>query len=89
MNFKTSYFLECSVDITIVERQVTKGLEFILSHLSKPYWPRNISTRLTEGRQFTVYSKLEALSYFKDSNYLDCRISAYNPEDKKKQLILS
>ncbi|HET7344351.1 MAG TPA: hypothetical protein VFJ05_00585 [Nitrososphaeraceae archaeon] len=83
MNFKTSYFLECSVDNTIVERQVAKGLEFILSHLSKPYWPRNISTRLTEGRQFTVRSRLEALSYFKDSSYLDCRISAYNPEDKK------
>ncbi len=87
MNFKT-YFLECSVDITIVERQVTKGLEFILSHLSKPYWPRNISTRLTEGRQFTVYSKLEALSYFKDSNYLDCRINAYNPVNKIVDFIM-
>ncbi|MPZ07058.1 MAG: DNA primase noncatalytic subunit PriX [Nitrososphaeraceae archaeon] len=79
MNFKTSYSLEySSANNTIVEKQVEKGLEFILSHLNKPYWPRTISTKLTEGRQFTVHSRLEALSYFKDSNYLDCRISAYN-----------
>lgn len=78
MNSKTSYFLECSAKSTNVESQVTNGLEFILSHLSKPYWPRTISTMLTAGGQFAVHSKLEALSYFKDSNYLDCRISAYN-----------
>lgn len=71
-----------------IERQVAKGLEFILSHLSKPYWPRTISTKLTEGRQFTVHSKLEALSYFKDSNYLDCRISAYNSESKTVDFIM-
>ena len=87
MNFKP-YFLEYSVNRTIIERQVTKGLEFILSHFSKPDWPRTISTGLTEGRQFTVYSKLEALSYFKDSNYLDCRISAYNPDTKIVGLIM-
>ncbi|MGI0045154.1 MAG: hypothetical protein ACRD47_15725, partial [Nitrososphaeraceae archaeon] len=78
MNSKTSYFLECSAKSTNVESQVTNGLEFILSHLSKPYWPRTISTRLTACGQFTAHSRLEALSYFKDSNYLDCRISAYN-----------
>ena len=80
----SSYFLDYStVTKRSTEKQVTKGLEFILSHLGKPYWPRTISTKLTEGRQFTVYSSLEALSYFKDSNYLDCRISAYNAEKKK------
>ncbi|HJT49030.1 MAG TPA: hypothetical protein VJ729_12685 [Nitrososphaeraceae archaeon] len=41
-------------------------------------WPRTISTKFTEGKQVTVYSKQEALLYYKDSNYLDCRISAYN-----------
>lgn len=88
MNFKTSYFLESSVNSTIVERQVTKGLEFISSHLSKPNWPRTISTRLTEGTQFTVHSRLEALSYFKDSNYLDCRISAYNLDSSTVDFIM-
>jgi hypothetical protein len=80
----SSYFLDYSnVTKRSTEKQVTKGLEFILSHLGKPDWPRTISTKLTEGRQFTTYSRLEALSYFKDSNYLDCRISAYNSESKK------
>jgi Primase X len=78
MNFKTSYFLESAATSSIVESQVTKGLEFILNYLNKPSWPRTISTKLSEGRQFIVHSRLEALSYFKDSNFLDCRIGAYN-----------
>jgi hypothetical protein len=85
MNFNStgySYSLDYSA-AAIVEKQVTEGLEFILSHLTKPYWPRTISTKLTEGKQFSIYSSLEALSYFKDSNYVDCRISAYNAESKK------
>ena len=66
------------VDIDI-EKQVTEGLDFILSHLKNPTrWPRTISTKASEGRQITVYNKQEALSYYKDSKYLDCRISAYN-----------
>jgi hypothetical protein len=68
--------------------QVEKGLEFILSHLGKPDWPRTISTKLTEDRQFTVHSRLEALSYFKDSNYLDCRISAYNLDSRTVDFIM-
>jgi hypothetical protein len=48
-----------------------------LSHFNDSIWPRTISTKLTEGRQITIYSKLEAMSYYKDSDYLDCRISAY------------
>jgi hypothetical protein len=51
----------------------------MLTHLKNPTrWPRTISTRATEGKQIPVYSKQEALSYYKVSNYLDCRISAYN-----------
>lgn len=88
MNFETSYFLEYSVSSVIIERQVEKGLEFILSHFSKPYWPRTISTKLTKGKQFMVHSRLEALSYFKDSNYVDCRISAYRPDNKIVDFIM-
>ena len=61
-------------DHDLTEKQVTEGLDFILSHFEKDsIWPRTISTKLTEGRQITVYSKLEAMSYYKDSNYLDCQ----------------
>lgn len=49
-------------------------------------WPRTISTKASEGRQIPVYSKQEALSYYKDSNYLDCR-SAYNTKPSVEQTI--
>lgn len=55
----------------------TEGLDFILSHLSEPMWPRTVSTKATDGRQVIVNSKEEALAYFNAANYLDCRISAY------------
>ena len=92
MNFNNTilYSFDCSTNAAdiVVEEQVTKGLEFILSHLTKPYWPRTISTKLTEGRQFTVHSRLEASSYFKGSNYRDCRISAYNPDSRTVDFIM-
>jgi hypothetical protein len=71
MNFKSSYFFERSLTNSIIEKQVSNGLESILNHLNEPNWPRTISTKLTEGRQLIVHSKLEVLSYFKDSNFLD------------------
>ena len=74
---------------TKIEQQVIKGLDFILSHLKNPNrWPRTISTKSTDGKQITVYSKQEALSYYKDSNYLDCRISAYNAKTKEQTIDL-
>jgi hypothetical protein len=53
------------------------GLDFILGHFRQPIWPRTISTRTTEGRQLVVDSREEALARFAQSNWLDCRISAY------------
>ena len=50
-------------------------------------WPRTISTKASEGRQIPVYSKQEALSYYKDSKYIDCRISAYNTKSLVDQTI--
>jgi Primase X len=64
-------------DHSLTEKQVSEGLDFILGHFNDSIWPRTISTKLTEGRQITIYSKLEAMSYYKDSDYLDCRIGAY------------
>lgn len=42
----------------------------------------------TQSKQFTILSRLEALSYFKDSNYLDRRISAYNLESRTVDFIM-
>jgi Primase X len=54
-----------------------EGLDLILSHFHEPLWPRTISTKSTEGRQIIVYSKEEALTYFKAASHLDSKISAY------------
>jgi hypothetical protein len=59
---------------------IEEGLDFILSHFKPPYFPRMISTYLTamiRPWQVLVYSREEALARFKQSNRLDCRISAY------------
>lgn len=56
------------------------GLDFILTHLDDPLWPRTIMTAQTRV-QVTVNSKEEALRYFEQADYVDCRISAYPKYD--------
>jgi len=53
------------------------GVDFLLNHLKKPEFPRTIATLLTECKQIIVSSKEEALGFYKDSNYTDCRLAAY------------
>ena len=55
---------------------IEEGLDFILSHFDEPIWPRTIFTK-TLGKQYTIYSREEAIARFKQSNLLDCRINAY------------
>jgi hypothetical protein len=59
--------------------EVSEGLNFILSHFSdddkeptttSTIWPRTISTKTTEGRQFLVYNTAQALARFRKTNYL-------------------
>jgi hypothetical protein len=64
------------------------GVDFLLSHLSKPNFPRTIATRITEGKQVVVHDKIEALAYYKMANYEDCRLAAYPYNaDKLPQVI--
>lgn len=68
---------------------VEDGLDFLLSHFETQF-PRTISTLMTQNRQIQVNSKDEALRYFKESQYIDCRISAFGRqeiEDEKPNLI--
>jgi Primase X len=53
------------------------GLNFILTHLKEPLFPRTISTYTSEGRQFEVFSKEEMIKAFEQSDFLDCRVNAY------------
>jgi hypothetical protein len=65
------------------------GLDYILNHFKESF-PRTISTLETENKQVQVFSKKEALEYFRKSNGIDCRISAfgiYEIEQEKPNLI--
>jgi hypothetical protein len=63
---------------TSVATAVEDGLDYILSHfVSQRLWPRTISSKTTENRQVIVNSREEVLVRFKQSNFFDCRISAY------------
>lgn len=68
---------------------VEYGLDYILNHFESQF-PRTISTLATQNKQIEVFDKREALHYFKESNYVDCRISAfgrYEIEHEKPNLI--
>jgi hypothetical protein len=52
-------------------------LDFILSHLSEPLFPRTVSTADTNNAQILTYNKHDALALFKRSNFIDCRINAF------------
>ena len=58
--------------------EVEKGLEFIINHFDPTilYFPRTIMTKKL-GYQKEVYFKEEVLSYFEESNFMDCRINAF------------
>jgi len=66
-----------------LDQKVAAGLDFVLKHFKEPIWPRTISTKTSEGRQIPVYSKQEALAWYKAANFLDCRISAYRYHGKE------
>jgi hypothetical protein len=59
-------------------KKILDGLDFILSHFQEPIFPRKIMTKQL-GYQVEVFNREEALEYFKNSNYEDCRINAYPP----------
>jgi hypothetical protein len=56
---------------------ILEGVDFLLQHLAKPDFPRTIATKLTEGKQFIVSSKEEAIAFYKEAKYMDCRLAAY------------
>lgn len=56
--------------------QCQRGVDFVLSHLEDPIFPRDIMTKQL-GHKIEAFNRESLLSYFEDSDYQDCRISAY------------
>ncbi|HTH22290.1 MAG TPA: hypothetical protein VL854_08745, partial [Nitrososphaeraceae archaeon] len=59
------------------EEEIQAGLDFLLSHFSSPLFPRTISTQKTVDSQIPVSSREEALSYYRKSEFKDCKINAF------------
>jgi hypothetical protein len=59
--------------------KVKEGVQFILTHFEgrQPLFPRKMSTSLSQGRQFTIYSKEQILNECIKANFIDCRLNAY------------
>jgi len=54
------------------------NLRFLLSHFDPPVFPRRISTQLSKNKQFAVNSLEEMLRKFEESDFIDCKVNAYN-----------
>lgn len=57
--------------------QVNAGLDFILSHLDEPLFPRTIMTKEL-GVQVKIFDRRSMLDQFRRSYYQDCRINAFS-----------
>lgn len=56
---------------------VKEGLDFIIEHFdTNVLFPRTIMTKKL-GYQRIIFSKEEALKFFRDSHFIDCRINAF------------
>jgi len=54
-----------------------KGFQFILNHFTPDrLFPRTIMTKKL-GYQKEVFSKEEAIKFFEESDFIDCRINAF------------
>ncbi len=70
-----------------IEEIIEHGLDFLLSHFNKDrLFPRTITTGKLEGKQVEVFSKQEALSYFEESNFIDCKINAFPSNTRYKEI---
>ena len=58
-------------------QEIENGLDFILKHFDQDrLFPRTIMTKKL-GHQKEVFSKKEAAQFFKESDFIDCRINAF------------
>jgi hypothetical protein len=59
--------------------KVKQGIRFILSHFEgrQQLFPRKMSTSLSQGRQFIVYSEDQILTECEKAGFVDCRLNAY------------
>jgi hypothetical protein len=59
--------------------KVKQGIRFILSHFEgrQQLFPRKMSTALSQGRQFIVYTEDQIFNECEKAGFVDCRLNAY------------
>jgi hypothetical protein len=64
--------------------KVKQGIRFILSHFEgrQQLFPRKMSTTLSQGRQFIVYSEDQILHECEKAGFVDCRLNAYSVSEE-------
>ena len=68
-------------------RDVENGLNFLLSHFNQNrLFPRTITTNKLKGSQIEVLSKSETMSYFEESNFIDCRVNGFPSYTRYKEV---
>jgi hypothetical protein len=69
---------QTSATIARNKKEIDSGIDFIIKHFDPTilYFPRTIMTKKSNC-QIVVYAKEEALHYFIESEFQDCRINAY------------
>ena len=70
----------------IVSQEIENGLDFIINHFDPTilYFPRTISTHNLNYKQVEIFSKKEAIKFFQQANFLDCRINAFRSSNFEK-----
>jgi hypothetical protein len=63
-----------------------EGVSFILGHFNEPIFPRRIFTPI--HKQIRIDDISEVYRYFKESKFIDCRISAYRYREQWGILLL-
>jgi hypothetical protein len=70
-----------------IYQEIEKGLDFLLSHFNQDdLFPRTITTGKLNGKQVEVFSKQEILSYFQESNFIDCRVNGFPSYTRYKEI---
>jgi hypothetical protein len=66
--------------------KVKQGIRVILAHFEgrQQLFPRKMSTALSQGRQFIVYSEDQILHECEKAAFVDCRINAYSVSERSQ-----
>ena len=75
---KVHDYKKCEINLKLNINENEIEIDFILDHFNKdkPIFARTIMTKKLRGQK-EIFSKEQILEYFRESDYIDCRINAF------------